>query len=177
MPATPSQTAPNPYLRTKVLTASPEQLRLMLFEGVVKFCRQARHALTNRDLESMYTAIVKAQNIVLELNNTLNHKHDPDLCEKLAALYSYIYRRLVDANMERDVAALDEAISLLDYERETWSMLLDKLQREREGGRDPVAVAKTAALLHEPENPLAVIRPADAEVSAKSSPKGFSAQG
>jgi len=130
------------YLRTKVLTANPEQLRLMLYEGAVKFCRQARDALSRKDYEGMYNGLVRAQKIVLELSTSLDHKVDPVLCERLASLYNYVYMRLVDANMERDLAAIDEAIHLIDYERQTWVMLLDQLTEERESGRDPVAEAR-----------------------------------
>lgn len=126
-----TQPAPGAYLRTKVLTASPQELRLMLYEGAVKFCRQARHAVAKSDFEGMYHAIVRAQNIVLELSTSLNHDADGELCRRLAALYNYIYLRLVDANMERDPAAIDEAIRLLDFQRETWTMALRKLEDEK----------------------------------------------
>lgn len=122
--------APNPYLRTKILTATPEELRLMLYEGALRFCRQAREALEKRDFENSYEGIMRAQKIVLELSTSLNHSIAPELCEKLSALYTYIYRRLVDANLERTIEPLDEAIRLLDFERETWGLLMKKLTEE-----------------------------------------------
>lgn len=137
----------NPYLKTKVMTAKPEQLRLMLFEGAVKFCRQARDALAAQQWDTMYNAVVRAQKIVMELQNALSPEQAPDLCDKLAALYLYIYKRLVDASMKRDLAALDECIQLLDYERQTWEMVLRKLgeQQEATGGEvaePPATLAK-----------------------------------
>lgn len=122
----------NPYLRTKILTASPEELRLMLYDGAVKFCRQAREALDRKDLETSYTGLMRAQKIVLELSTSLNHTADPDLCSKLSSLYTYIYRLLVDANMDRDLKKIDEAIGLLQYERETWHLLMQKVSNTRE---------------------------------------------
>ncbi len=126
---------PNPYLKTKILTASPEELRLMLYEGVLRFCRQAKTALTQTkpDFEGGYNNIVRAQKIVLELSTSLRPEVAPDLCQKLDSLYTYIYRRLVDANTQRDVAAIDEAMELLGYEKETWQLLMQRL--EQEGGR------------------------------------------
>jgi flagellar protein FliS len=118
---------PNPYLKTRIMTASPEQLRLMLYEGAIKFCRQAREALPKRDFETSYNALTRAQKIVLELSTSLNHQVAPDLCSKLNALYTFIYRRLVDANLHRDVAPIDEAINLLEYEKETWQMLMKQV--------------------------------------------------
>ena len=62
-----SNTPVNPYLKTKVMTASPEELRLMLYEGAIKFCRQATDAIGKGDWEAMYNALIRAQKIVLEL--------------------------------------------------------------------------------------------------------------
>lgn len=117
----------NPYLRTKILTASPEELRLMLYEGAIRFCGQGREAIVKKDWEASYSALVRAQKIVLELSTSLNHGVAPELCEKLGALYTYIYRRLIDANIQHDLAALDEAVRLLDYEKKTWEMLMARI--------------------------------------------------
>ncbi len=130
----------NPYLRTKILTASPEELRLMLYDGAVKFCRQAREAFDRKDLESSYTGLMRAQKIVLELSTSLNHTADPDLCSKLSSLYTYIYRLLVDANMDRDGKKVDEAIGLLQYERETWRLLMQKISPAGDGATEQQVV-------------------------------------
>lgn len=122
--------AVNSYLRTQVMTASPQELRMMLFEGAVRFCRQARQAITAADIEGSYNALTRAQKIVLELSTSLNHDIAPELCDKLSALYTYIYRLLVDATMNRDATKLDEAIKLLEYELETWRMLMEQMEQE-----------------------------------------------
>ncbi|MBI1369114.1 MAG: flagellar export chaperone FliS [Planctomycetes bacterium] len=166
--------SPDAYLKTKVLTASPVELRLMLFDGAIKFCRQGRHALGQQKFEAMYNALTRAQNIVLELSNSLKHEHDPALCDKLTALYHYIYRRLVDANIGRDIAAVDETIKLLEYERETWVMLMKRLAEDE--GQSPPAPA-AADDEHHP-GPIASIgpeRPAYGQPAA--APARFSAQG
>lgn len=136
----------NPYLRTKILTASPEELRLMLYEGAIKFCHQAVTAMQAQDHDAGYNALMRAQRIVLELTTSLNHKQAPELCERLSALYTYIYRRLIDANVKRDAAAVQEAIKLLDFEKQTWQLLMARLAEEgfsRQGtpAGDSVAVA------------------------------------
>jgi flagellar secretion chaperone FliS len=122
-----NQTGANPYLKTKVMTASPEQLRLMLYEGAVKFCRQAKTALGQGDFEGSYTSMARAQKIVLELGSSLNHTAAPELCDKLNALYTYLYRRMVDANLTRQIAPIDECIKLLEYETETWQMMMRQM--------------------------------------------------
>lgn len=126
-----NQQAADNYLRTKVLTATPEQLQLMLYDGALRFCDQAKTALQQKNYEQSYLLISRAQKIVLELSCALKHNVQPDLCGKLAALYNFAYRKLIDANMEHDISALDEALEVLRYQRETWAMLLDQLGKSK----------------------------------------------
>lgn len=136
----------NPYLRNKILTASPEELRLMLFDGALKYAKLARKVLdpdspagkiespaggTKPDYEQSYENVAKCQKIVLELSTSMKSDAAPEIVAKLNALYTYIYRLLVDVNMERKIEPLDEAIKLLGYERETWAMLMKKTAQER----------------------------------------------
>ncbi|QNN22906.1 flagellar export chaperone FliS [Planctomycetales bacterium ZRK34] len=170
-----ANTTPNAYLKTKVLTASPTELRLMLFEGAIKFCRQARHALNHNDHEALYNGIVRAQRIVLELVNSIKPDPDPELCGKLTALYNYIYRRLIDANMDHDIKAIDESINLLEYERETWTLLMKKLADEQ-----PAAGQGDDAESDSDDKPLASIGPrpgAGPSYGQAASGGGFSVQG
>jgi flagellar protein FliS len=122
--------SPNAYLRTKVMTASPAELRMMLFEGAIKFAEQAKTALEQREYEAAHNGLVRAQNIVMELINSLQPKHDPELCERLSALYTFVYQQLVSAGMQRQPELVEEALNLLRFERETWGMLLERLADE-----------------------------------------------
>ncbi len=98
----------------------------MLYDGAIKYCHQARNAIEAEDLEESYSCLMRAQKIVLELSVSLNHKVAMDLCDKLSALYTYIYRLLVDANLSKDDKYVAEALRLLEYEKKTWQMLIDK---------------------------------------------------
>ena len=141
-----SQNPVNPYLKTKIMTASPEELRLMLYDGALKFCRQARAALEKKDFEQSYNNLMRAQKIVLELSTSLNHDADPQLCQRLSALYTYVYRLLVDSNMKREVGIVDEAIKLIEYERETWQMLMKKLAGEGQPNDTSITTAQQTAI-------------------------------
>jgi flagellar secretion chaperone FliS len=127
----PSTATANAYLRTRVLTASPEELRLMLLEGAVKFARQGRQGITDRDYNAMYQGLSQARDIVFELLNTIRDDVDPDLAANAKALYSFLYRLIVEASFEKDPAKADTAIQLLEYEHQTWVMLMDRLAAER----------------------------------------------
>lgn len=112
------------------MTAGPAELRMMLFDGAIKFAEQGKAALGSGDLQAAYAALARSQNIVMELINGLHPKHDPELCSRLSALYTYIYNRLVAAVSERTAELVDEALGLLRFERETWAMLIERLAQE-----------------------------------------------
>lgn len=124
-------TTANPYLRDAVLTATPEQLQLMLYDGAVRFALQGRDALVKKDFETAYLRLTRAQNIVIEMLNGLNYDVNADLCQRMASIYNFIYRKLVDACVQRKTDDVDDAVRVLRMERETWQILVDKVNRER----------------------------------------------
>lgn len=128
---TPNPQAAAQYLRTKVQTATPEQLQMMLFDGALRFGEQAKVALQNQKYEDSYNLIGKVQKILAELSCTLKHDVYPELCKKLAALYTYAYRQLVEANMHHSLTAMDDALNVLRYQRETWSLLLEQIGKKK----------------------------------------------
>lgn len=121
---------PNPYLKTKVMTAGPAELRLMLFDGAIKFAEQGKAGLVAKDFEAAYTGISRCQKIIIELINALRPEENPELCDRLSALYMFMYSRLVAASSERNTEHVDEVLNLLHYERQTWQMLLEKMAEE-----------------------------------------------
>jgi flagellar protein FliS len=138
-----NDTATNAYLRSKVLAARPEELRLMLYDAAVRFATKGRDGLRTKNYEDVYEGLKSAKNILIEFISTLDHKVQPELCSRLSALYTYMYKRLVDAGLEKDAAIVDEVIELLNYERETWVMLMDQLAAEREGNTTGASQAAT----------------------------------
>lgn len=119
------------YLRTRVMTATPEQLQMMLFDGAIRFAEMGRSAIVKKDWEGTYHNLSRAQKIIAELNKGLRHDIDPVLCGKLAALYNYIFKQLVEANLHHTLSALDDALNLLRYQRETWGLLMGKLGKQK----------------------------------------------
>lgn len=121
----------NSYLRTAILTAPPEQLRMMLIDGAVRAAEQAALAMREKRHEAFYNAITQCRAIVMELATSIRDDVDPTLAERVRSVYLFIYRELVDSSLSRDETRLAKAIELLRYEQETWRLLLDKLASER----------------------------------------------
>ena len=118
------------YLKNSVMTASAEQLHLMLLDGAIRFALRGREAIEAGDIEAMFNSLERAQRIVLELSNGLRREINPELVDRMAALYAFIFRRLVDANMQRDTQGVDDAVRILRHQRETWALLIEKLKKE-----------------------------------------------
>jgi flagellar secretion chaperone FliS len=119
------------YFRTKVLTATAEQLQMMLFDGAVRNCDQARAALESKNYQISHQALCNAQAIVNQLIATLKPGVNEDLCKNLRSLYVYAYKKLVDANLHHKVESLDEALKVLKYQRQTWMLLLEQLAKQK----------------------------------------------
>ncbi|GAB4519826.1 MAG: hypothetical protein Tsb0013_23580 [Phycisphaerales bacterium] len=120
----------NPYFRHKVMTASPQELRMLLLDGAIHFVDIGREGLANQDWEKVYEGFSQSKAIVMELITSLNHEVDPDLCARVQSLYTYIYSLLIDASFKRDDAKAKEARERLEYERETWGMLMQQLHKD-----------------------------------------------
>ncbi|MBM4109421.1 MAG: flagellar protein FliS [Phycisphaerae bacterium] len=125
------------YLRTQVLTATPEQLRLMLLDGAIKGATLGREALIAGDFEGVFRGISQARDIVLELLTTIRADVAPELAEKVKALYSFIFKELCEVSVHKDPARVGRILELLRFERETWVMLMDRLAQERHAPPSP----------------------------------------
>jgi flagellar protein FliS len=112
------------YRQNAVNTARPEELTLMLFNGAVKFVRQAQMALEQKDLEGCHNYIVKVQDILGHLAETLNP--EIEISGNLVLLYDYMYMRLIDANVKKDTQMLEEVCKMLTDLRETWQEAMVK---------------------------------------------------
>ena len=138
-----TQNTANAYLQTRVMSASPEELRLMLIEGALKFAIQGRDWLENKDHEQAFTGFSQCRPIILELINTIKPDPDPKLAERVRSLYTFMFAELAQAGYDRDIPRINKVIELLEYERETWVLLMDQVAAER--GVETKAAGTTAA--------------------------------
>lgn len=112
------------YANNKIMTASPAELTLMLYEGAIKFCNIAITAIENKDMQKAHANIMKAEHIIEEFQVTLDHKYQ--VAEDFDKVYSYIHQRLIEANMKKDPAILEEVLKHLRTMRDTWKEVMKK---------------------------------------------------
>lgn len=116
------------YANNKIMTASPAELTLMLYEGAIKFCNLAITAVEAKDIEKAHVNIVKVEHIIQEFQSTLDRKYP--VAKDFDEVYSYLLRRLHEANFKKDVEILEEVLKHLRTMRDTWKevMRLSKIQ-------------------------------------------------
>ncbi len=122
---------PNPYLQyqqQQVYTSPQDKLLIMLYDGAIKFCHQAKRAMQNKETEEAHIFIIKAEKIIEEFMDTLDMKYE--VAHKLYALYEYMHRRLVEANIKKDTVIIDEVLDFLSDLRRTWAEAAAKAKKE-----------------------------------------------
>lgn len=111
----------NPYKQyqtNSVMTATPEELTLMLYNGAIKFCNLGKEAIEKKDIQGSHMNIVKAQAIIQELKVTLDDKYP--IAQEMKRLYEFIEQLLVQANLHKDIEELNDALALIRDFRDTW---------------------------------------------------------
>ena len=112
------------YQNNSVLTASQAELTLMLYNGAIKFCNIAIEGLETKDIKKSHINIIKAQDIIMELQATLNYKYP--IAKEFGILYDYILQLLIDANVEKNEMKLKEAKELITEFRDVWKQIMKK---------------------------------------------------
>lgn len=117
------------YRIQQIMTATPVELTLMLYNGAIKFTNEAIKGLQEKDYEKKNTNCIKAQNIISEFQATL--KMDYDFCTAWMAVYDYIKKCLIEGNINNDALKLEEAKGLILEFRDTWhqAMKIDKANK------------------------------------------------
>jgi flagellar protein FliS len=115
-------TAMSAYKESSVLTAPPERLVLMMYDGIHRFLFQASHAMRGGDIETSNKRMQRAEAIIDELIATLDHSAG-DIADRLNAIYLYSRRTLGEARIERDPQKVDHIDKLIGEIREAWSQI------------------------------------------------------
>ena len=116
------QQAFNAYNNSKILTASPAELTLMLYDGAIKFKNIAILALEKKDIEKAHNNIRKTERIVIEFQTSLDHKYE--VAKDFEKVYLYLISRLREANIKKDAEILEEVLKHLRTMRDTWKEVM-----------------------------------------------------
>ncbi|MGV8146891.1 MAG: flagellar export chaperone FliS [Alkaliphilus sp.] len=123
----------NPYAKYKennIKTATPQELTLILYNGALKFVEQSKIYMEQKRIEDTNNSIMRVQDIIDELNATLDMQYD--ISHNLRSLYLYIGERLVEANVSKDEKPLAEVKGMITELRDTWkeAMQLVKVRKK-----------------------------------------------
>ena len=122
--------AGNPYAKyanNKILTASPEELTLMLYEGAIKFCNLAKIDMEKGEYGDAIHHVQRARNIIVELQSTLDFKYP--VAKDFDIIYTYVFQLMVKCNTKRDMEALDEVLVQLRELRDMWKQMMKQAKQ------------------------------------------------
>lgn len=110
------------YANNKIMTASPAELTLMLYEGAIKFSNLAIAGIEEKDIQKAHTNIMKVERIIEEFQTTLNHKYP--VAKDFDNIYNYLLIRLKEANVKKDKEIMEEVLKHLRTMRDTWKEVM-----------------------------------------------------
>ena len=110
------------YNNSKILTASPAELTLMLYDGAIKFANIAVMGMEQNDIQKAHKNIIRVQRIIEEFRNTLDRKYP--VAEDFDRIYVYLLKRLYEANVKKDKEIMEEVLTHLRSMRDTWIQVM-----------------------------------------------------
>lgn len=110
------------YNNSKILTASPAELTLMLYDGAIKFANIAMVGIENHDIEKAHNNIRKTERIIIEFDTTLDDRYE--VSKDFHNVYRYLLQRLQEANIKKDKEILEEVLKHLRTMRDTWKEVM-----------------------------------------------------
>ena len=135
----------NQYQTTQIQTAAPEKILIMLYDGAIRFCRQAMQAMDVGNKAIQTEKISKTIAIINEFATSLDHDIGGEIASNLDALYNFMARELSRANIETDRKALETVEDLLTGLRDTWVEAANIYAREKQVPSVAISSGLTAA--------------------------------
>jgi len=120
------------YKQTNYLTADPAKLIIMCYEKTIECLKATKEYYQTGQYEAKAKAIQKAQDIISELNMALNFKSGGEIAKNLDMLYKYISRRIIEADINRDLTILDEVICMMEELNSAWIQISDIGQSQKQ---------------------------------------------
>lgn len=116
------------YQRNKYETASPHRLIVMLYDGALRFGRQAIECIKNNDIQGKSTNIAKFQDVVYELIACLNLEKGKDIASNLLSIYNYIIELSLKSSLNMNTKPLQEALSIIEEIKSSWVQIGKEVQ-------------------------------------------------
>ena len=126
----PGQTAHKQYKQVQVKTANKEKLLIMLYQGCIKFLRLAKKSINNDNIEGANNYIIRSQDIIQELMNTLDMEKGGDISNNLYQLYDFMNRQLIKANVNKDVEKIEVVEVMMKELLDTWKEAIQKVNEK-----------------------------------------------
>lgn len=118
----------NQYKQNTVYTATPEELTLMLYDGGIKFMNIAKYNIENNQIEKAHQALIRAQDIIIELSSSLNMEYE--ISSNFKQLYDFIMDNLIEANISKETKPIEEALGILTEMRDTWKEAMKEVKKK-----------------------------------------------
>lgn len=127
------------YQNSRIMTASPAELTLMLYEGAIKFGNIAIVAMENKNPAKAHENIVKVEKIIQNFRDTLDKKYP--IWEDFERVYVYLLRRCHEANIAKDPVIMEEVVKHIRSMRDNWKEVMKKVATDKS---NPAAQSKIA---------------------------------
>lgn len=115
------------YKENSIFTASPEELTLMLYNGLVKYIMLAQKGIEEGNIQKAHDSIIRAEEIIIEFQSTLDQKYE--VAKSLGLMYDYMLRRLMTANVKKSIEILEEVLGFAKELRDTWAQAMKIAKR------------------------------------------------
>lgn len=119
------------YQQRNIETASPEEVLILLYDGLIRFLNRSRRAMETKDVAKAHEQLIRAQHIVLELMTSLDMKADAAMAKPLYALYEYLHHTLIQANVKQDISLVEEVLRHVRDLKATWEEAIKQVRQER----------------------------------------------
>ncbi|GAJ26371.1 flagellar biosynthesis protein FliS [Liquorilactobacillus sucicola DSM 21376 = JCM 15457] len=122
------ENAKDSYLKNQVISASPNKLIEMLYQGAIKSVKIAGLAIENDDPKKAHKELVRAQDILMELKGSLNTEVESDVPANLESLYDFMNEQLVKANINKDKTLLPPVVKMLTELLDAWTQITTEIK-------------------------------------------------
>ena len=129
----PGQTAHKQYKQVQVKTANKKKLLIMLYQGCIKFLRLGKKSIEDEDIQGANNYIIRSQDIIRELMNTLDCEKGGEVADNLYSLYDFMNRQLIEANINKDIEKIEVVEDMMLELLDSWKRIAGGNKKKEKG--------------------------------------------